>query len=177
DGIVTNQQATDGSEWLLRTAPSGGGLYPVDLYCMVINVDGLAPGLYFYNVLHHSLEQLIARDFTAVLRTATALEETVDRAGVCILMAGFMQRAKFKYGERAYRFALLEAGHIAQNVLLATQAEGLGGYPIGGFLDDDLNLALGLNGCDEIVLYLVLLGHCQSGKGQSTLNTFKSPRS
>jgi SagB-type dehydrogenase family enzyme len=158
DGIARRVKAPDGTEWLLRTAPSGGGLFPVDLYCFILNVEQVAPGLYFYNVLDHCLEQVVARDFTPLLRETTALEGSIDNACACIVMVGFMQRAKFKYGERAYRFVLLEAGHIAQNVLLAAQAEGLGAVPVGGFLDDPLNESIGLDGCDEVVLYLVLLG-------------------
>jgi SagB-type dehydrogenase family enzyme len=162
DGIVRTVEASDGTEWLLRTAPSGGGLFPVDLYCFVLNVDGIAPGLYFYNVLDHCLEQVIVRDFTPLLRDATALEDSVSNACACIAMVGVMQRAKFKYGERAYRFVLLEAGHIAQNMLLAAHDEGLGAVPVGGFLDDSLNEGIGLDGCDEVVVYLVLLGRTRS---------------
>lgn len=158
DGIVANVPMGDGTEWHLRTAPSGGGLFPIDLYCFALRVDGLTPGLYFYNVLEHSLECLAEADFTETLQEATSLKDSVGTAGACIVMAGFMHRAKFKYGERAYRFALLEAGHIAQNLLLAAGAAGMGSVAVGGFLDDQINAALRLDGCEEIALYLVLIG-------------------
>lgn len=164
DGIVTSALAQDGAEWLLRTAPSGGGLFPIDLYCIVLRVDGVMPGLYSYNTLHHSLEQLAVQDFTEPLIKATSGEIPVSQASVCILLSAVMQRTSFKYGERAYRFVLLEAGHIAQNLLLATHAEGLGGVPIGGFYDDMLNDLLRLDGCQEAVLYLILIGSTQGEK-------------
>ncbi|MDQ4131332.1 MAG: nitroreductase family protein, partial [Actinomycetota bacterium] len=68
-----------------------------------------------------------------------------------------------KYGERAYRFTLLECGHLAQNLLLVGGALGLGTLPVGGFLDDDLNTYLGLDGRRESVLYLVLMGSLRPG--------------
>ena len=63
-----------------------------------------------------------------------------------------------KYGERGYRFMLLEAGHIAQNALLAANALGLGACPFGGFIDDDLDRLLGIDGLDEVSLYLIGVG-------------------
>lgn len=158
DGVSTTTHADDGTDWLFRTAPSGGGLFPIDLYCIALRVDSLISGLYFYNVQHHCLERLAEQDFTTTLQEATYLKEEVSQACACIIMSAVMPRTKFKYGERAYRFALLETGHIAQNLLLAAQAEGLGGLPVGGFLDDRLNKLLRLDGCEEIVLYLVLIG-------------------
>ena len=65
---------------------------------------------------------------------------------------------KVKYGERGYRFALLECGHIAQNLLLAAEAEGLAAVPIGGFVDDMINDLMGLDGVSEAVVYVVLAG-------------------
>ena len=73
-----------------------------------------------------------------------------------------MNRIKFKYGERGYRFLLLEAGHIAQNLLLAAEADGMGGVAIGGFLDDPLNDLLDLDGVEEAVVYMVLAGQKQN---------------
>jgi SagB-type dehydrogenase family enzyme len=69
-----------------------------------------------------------------------------------------LARLESKYGERSYRFALLEAGHIAQNLLLAATAEGVAALPVGGFVEDKLNALLGLNGRDEFAVYLILLG-------------------
>jgi SagB-type dehydrogenase family enzyme len=159
DGIVTTRTDPDGSIWSLRTAPSGGGLYPVNLYCISLTVDGLANGLYFYNPCDHTLEQLIKKDLIENLVTAcVGLEKSIAQASFCIILTGVMRRSKFKYGERGYRFILLEAGHIAQNFILVSHLEGLGSIPIGGFIDDQLNNLLGLDGVEEAVLYLVLIG-------------------
>jgi len=159
DGVVDCLEAEDGTTWTLRTAPSGGGLYPIELYCVAMRVDGLAPGLYFYNPAQHSLEQLLKQDLTQALAAiAPAAEASIGQASICIILSSVMSRIKFKYGERAYRFVLLEAGHIAQNLMLAAQAEAVNAFAVGGFLDDPLNDLLQLDGVEEAALYFVLMG-------------------
>jgi SagB-type dehydrogenase family enzyme len=158
-GIVCSVEGDDGVEWSLRAAPSGGGLYPCGLYCAASRVEGLTPGLYFYDPLRHALELVAGLDPAPALAAATNLREEVCGASACVLISAAFARSKFKYGERAYRFVLLEAGHIAQNLLLAAQAEGLGSLPVGGFMDDPVNDLLQLDGVEEAVLYLVLIGH------------------
>ncbi|MCX6358188.1 MAG: SagB/ThcOx family dehydrogenase [Armatimonadetes bacterium] len=159
DGIVVRMDMGGGATWGLRTAPSGGGLYPIELYCIVLNALGVPPGVYLYAASTHRLECVRAGDVTEELVDAVpAQAEMVRSAGVCIVMSAVMPRIKFKYGERGYRFALLEAGHIAQNLLLAAEAQGLSGVAIGGFMDDPLNRLLGLDGVDEAALYAVMVG-------------------
>jgi SagB-type dehydrogenase family enzyme len=162
DAVVKSWKTSDDVTWPLRTAPSAGGLYPIDIHCVSFRVNDLKPGLYFYNPVNHNLEQVANQDYTqTILTSAYGLEETIGKTCVCLIMSAVMPRVKFKYGERAYRFALLETGHIAQNLLLSAYAEGLGACPIGGFLDDPLNDLLGFDGVQEIVLYLVLIGCLQ----------------
>jgi SagB-type dehydrogenase family enzyme len=159
DGIVSRMTSDDGAEFLLRTAPSGGGLYPIETFCFVFNVAGVPSGAYFYNTQKHRLERLAAEDFRPRLSAATNLSAEVESAGFCIALSAVLPRSSFKYGQRAYRFALLEAGHIAQNLLLAAEGLDLGGLPIGGFFDDDINALLNLDGCQEFVVYLLLIGN------------------
>jgi SagB-type dehydrogenase family enzyme len=67
-----------------------------------------------------------------------------------------MGRIYFKYGERAYRFILLEAGHIAENLLLGAEYEGLGAVALGGFIDDDVNRTCRVS-TDEMSIYLIVV--------------------
>ena len=97
-------------------------------------------------------------DCRPVLASASNLRSEAMSAGFCIALSVVLPRSSFKYGQRAYRFALLEAGHIAQNLLLASEGLGLGALPVGGFFDDEINDLLGLDGCSEFVIYLVLAG-------------------
>ena len=159
DGIVSRMTSDDGAEFLLRTAPSGGGLYPIETFCLAFQVEGLAPGAYFYNTQKHRLEQFAAADFRPNLCAGTNLKEEIKAASFCIALSAVLPRSSFKYGQRAYRFVLLEAGHIAQNTLLAAEGLGLGGLPIGGFFDNDINAVLNLDGCQEFVVYLLLIGN------------------
>jgi len=79
-------------------------------------------------------------------------------ATVVFLLTALFHWARFKYGERSYRFALLEAGHLAQNIHLVSAALGVGSVPIGGFIDDELNRLVGVNGVDEAVVYAIAVG-------------------
>lgn len=160
-GVTGKQVDPDGSVWHLRAAPSGGGLYPIDVYVVSLRVEGLPEGLYFYAPLAHRLQQVSAENFSSQLAEITNLPQSVGQACVVIILCARFLRSKFKYGERAYRFVLLEAGHIAQNILLVAQAEGLGGVAIGGFVDDSLNRMLQVDGVRDAAIYMILLGHPQ----------------
>ncbi len=75
-----------------------------------------------------------------------------------IVVTGVFWRSRFKYGLRGYRFVLLEAGHVGQNVVLAAAALGLPALPLGGFYDRPVESLVGVDGLDEAVVYVVLLG-------------------
>jgi SagB-type dehydrogenase family enzyme len=77
---------------------------------------------------------------------------------VCFVLSAIFQRLRWKYHERTYRYALLEAGHIGQNLYLAATSLGLGACAVGAFLDDDLNRLLGLDGEEEAALLVVASG-------------------
>ena len=159
DGIVARQSGEDGAEFRLRTAPSGGGLYPIETFTLVFDVEGVPPGAYFYNALKHRLELVAPGDCRSKLINASNLKDEIRNAGFCVALSVVLPRSSFKYGQRAYRFAFLEAGHVAQNILLAAEGLGLGALPIGGFFDDDMNRLLNLDGCQEFVAYLLLVGN------------------
>jgi nitroreductase len=81
----------------------------------------------------------------------------LSEAAAVIVLTGISAKSRLKYGERGYRFTLLEAGHIAQNALLTASALMLDACPFGGFIDD-LDRLLGIDGLDEVSLYLVAVG-------------------
>jgi SagB-type dehydrogenase family enzyme len=157
-GVTSRETDSYGISWGFRCAPSGGALYPIDIYCVSLNVADVKEGLHAYNPNAHSLELLASGPHTAQISAATYLVETVEKSAVCILMVASFLRTKFKYGERGYRFVLLEAGHIAQNMLLVAESLGLGALPVGGYIDDQLNAMVGVDGCEQAVVYAVLIG-------------------
>jgi SagB-type dehydrogenase family enzyme len=142
----------------IRAAPSGGALYPVEIYPVVLRVEQLDSGVYHYAVDRHGLELVRRGSFSDALSHATSDPLLFSHAAVVFVLTGIFGRAYFKYGERGYRFALLEAGHICQNVLLSATALGLGAVAVGGFIDDEINDLLDIDGVDEAAIYLIAAG-------------------
>lgn len=142
-----------------RCLPSAGGLYPLDLYIAAGGVDGLDPGLLHYDPLDHALARLTVTNPLSAIRDAVFIPEALDGASAVFLITAVFGRSKIKYGERAYRFALLEAGHAMQNLLLAATGLGLGSCPVGGFIDDRLHDLIGIDGVEEAALYAGIIGH------------------
>ena len=148
--------ALEGTPQLLRTAPSGGALHPLELYVLAGRVTGLEPGTYHYDPLRHVLERLAAGQGDPA--RLTPYEDVVAASAVVIAVTAMLWRSRFKYGARAYRFTLLEAGHVAQNILLAATALGLAALPLGGFYDREVDAVLGADGLYEASLYLLPVG-------------------
>ncbi len=141
-----------------RTVPSSGALYPLEIYPIVHRVDGLEPGLYHHAVQNHQLELVKAGDLRQPLITAGLNQDFLGEAQVCFVVSGIFQRTRWKYHERTYRYVLMEAGHLGQNLYLAATALGLGVCGIGAFFDDPLNELLEVDGEEEAALYLVTVG-------------------
>jgi len=142
----------------LRTAPSGGALYPLELYALVLRVEELAQGLYHYDPLRHVLEPLVEAVEPARVDALTAYPELVSPAGAVLFVTALFWRSRFKYGLRGYRFVLLEAGHVGQNVLLAASALGAAAVPIGGVFDRRVEELLEVDGVDESLVYALSVG-------------------
>ena len=142
-----------------RAAPSGGALFPVEAYPLVFHVNGLACAAYHYLPLAHALEKVVP--LAGFEATASFLPPGLFAAKpvLVIALSVVFERTQRKYLERGYRFALLEAGHIAQNLVLTACALGLNAVPVGGFWDEPFNELLRLNPLEEAVVYSVLVGH------------------
>lgn len=139
----------------LRTAPSAGATYPLEVDFLVRRVEGLAPGVYRYRPEEHVLvRRLDTVPGNAVARAALG-QAPVARAGVVMVLSAVTARTADRYGERAVRYVHMEAGHAAQNVYLQATALGLGTVAVGAFDDDALAGALGP---EEQPLYLLPIG-------------------
>jgi SagB-type dehydrogenase family enzyme len=141
-----------------RAVPSAGALYPIETYALVHNVAELQPGLYHYAMVDHTLEQLRIGDLRRAIVVAGIGQDMLGQAQVCFALSAIFQRTRWKYHERTYRYVMLEAGHIGQNLYLTATSMGLGACAVGAFLDDDLNRLLGLDGQEEAALYLMSVG-------------------
>jgi len=156
-GIQRREQGLE-----LRTAPSAGALYPVETYLAVNNAEGVPPGVYHYSVRHHRLEQLHQGDVSQKLTSAAMGQRMCLRCSVVFIWTAIFSRSKWKYGERAYRYVYLDAGHIAQNLALAATSLGLGSCPVGALFDDEVNDIIGVDGVDESTIYMTVVGWPQS---------------
>ena len=116
-----------------RAAPSAGGLYPLVLH--VLDADGV----HRYVVGSHSLERLSSEDRRQRLAAACLDQEFVGQASAALVLGSMRGRARAKYGIRADRYAMIEAGHAAQNVLLQAIALGLAAVPVGAFYDTEVS--------------------------------------
>ena len=141
-----------------RPVPSAGGLYPLELYVVATRVDGLAAGVHHYDPFAHRLETLDVADPVARLSRGLVDPDLAACAAATLVVTAVFPRTRFKYGQRGHRFALLEAGHLVQNLLLAATALGIAALPYGGFYDRSLDALVGADGLDECTVYVVFLG-------------------
>lgn len=146
----------------LRAAPSAGARYPIEIYLWARNVAGLRRGIYHYDVYSSALDYIIADEADAnryVSSFAGEFNQTIAHNAHCVLFfSAIFGRTTEKYGEIGYRFVLLDAGHVAENIYLMATAYGLGCVGLGGFYEDDINCALELDGVSESVIYAMALG-------------------
>jgi SagB-type dehydrogenase family enzyme len=152
------------TEFIERPVPSGGGLYPLEVYLLVRAVDGLEPGIHHYVPLHHGVE--LVREGALPQRLVKYLflgQPYAASAGAVLLISAVPMRSLWKYGDRGYRYLLLEAGHVAENVNLAAVALELGTCNLGGFFDDEVAALLRMDIEEEIVLYAVAIGRPATG--------------
>ncbi|MGQ9801394.1 MAG: SagB/ThcOx family dehydrogenase [Candidatus Saccharicenans sp.] len=146
-------------EWQggLRTAPSAGALYPMEIYLLAGKVGGLPAGLYKYVPKSHALKKETEADKRKELCQAALSQPQIEKAPAVIVMAAVYERTSYKYGERAERYVHMEAGSIAENIYLQATALGLGTVLIGAFSDPDVKKVLALP-ADEQPLIIMPLG-------------------
>lgn len=134
-----------------RAAPSAGALYPIELYVVT------AEGVRRYLPGEHAFELAPEGDRRAALQAASLNQESITDAPAVVVIAGVYARTAGKYGDRAERYVHMEAGCVAQNVLLEATSLGLGAVPIGAFEDAEVSRALGLP-ADHAPLLLIPVG-------------------
>lgn len=137
----------------LRTAPSAGALYPLEVFLST------QAGVFQYEPETHQLHQLNSTDVRNALFKAALRQESVRDAPAVFAIVGVYERTAKKYGStRARRYVHIEAGHAAQNLLLQAVTMDLAAVPIGAFEDDKVKRVLALPRTHE-PLYLVPVGH------------------
>jgi SagB-type dehydrogenase family enzyme len=150
------QRLEDGYEF--RTAPSAGALYPIETYVVANNVKTLEPGVYHYAIQSHQLELLQQRDLRRQIAAAALGQGMCATAAAVFIWTAVFERCKWKYGQRAYRYIYLDAGHIAENLALAAVSLNLGTCEIGALYDENVNAIIGINGSEESTICMAAVG-------------------
>ncbi len=141
----------------MRTAPSAGALYPLEVYLEVDRVEQLAAGVYKYRPQSHELVQISDQEKRRALTAAGLGQGCIARGAVNIILAAVYERTAVKYGDRAVRYVHMEAGHAAQNIYLQAVVLGLGTVAGGAFDDHEVKKVL-LFQRDEYPLYIMPVG-------------------
>ncbi|MFF3763439.1 SagB family peptide dehydrogenase [Streptomyces sp. NPDC001922] len=155
----------------LRATPSAGGLYSCDLFLLVNRVTGIEPGLYYLHPGRRELQLVRADRGWADVTAQTGYQDRADEAAAMVIYTGAFRRNQWKYRERGYRTVLLDCGHLAQSVVLTATALGLVAHPMIAFVDDYFNDLVGVDGVDDAVLYLTLLGPRAAAPPKGTAGT------
>lgn len=148
----------DAWETFERPVPSGGGCYPLELYLFARRVEGLEEGSYHYCVREHALELLGPAPSLRTVEELFLGQPWLGDAQVLVLVTAIPNRVLHRYSERGYRYLLIEAGHLGQNLSLVASASSCASLCLGGFLDDEVAKVLGLDSALELPLYGVALG-------------------
>lgn len=142
----------------LRASPSSGALFPSELYVVARAIDGLAPGVYHYDSQQHRLQLLGPES------AASGAPQARD-ADALVLLSAVFRRTGYKYRNRAYRYALADAGHLLENLRLAAHGAGLQPELLQKFDDVAAARAVGIDGVEEGVLAIMPLRRAGTPQG------------
>lgn len=148
-GITSSQR--------LRTSPSAGALYPLEVYVVCGNVQDLPDGIYLYVADQHQLELVRSGDHREQLASAGLGQSCIRQAPAVFVITGIASRITGKYGPRGIQYMMMEAGHVAQNVCLQAVTRHLGSVPVGAFKEDPVRQILQIDD-SELPLYLIPVG-------------------
>lgn len=162
-----NNQESSNTEGLLsrRTTASAGGLNSLELYFCALNVSGLKPGVYHYNVGSNNIELIKLGDFKGEIIDLFSLQH--DRSSVpsvVYFITSIHERVTIKYGARGFRYIYMEAGALSHSLSLATSKLNLGGYITNVCIEEDAEKLLGLNSFQELFLLSYFLGQTENKK-------------
>lgn len=150
-------ETIDGITGATRAYPSAGGVYPLEIYLVAGNVQGLDAGIYHYQWENHSILVLRKGDIRDSLTKAALGQKMVSAAPVSLVFTAVYERSTRRYGQRGEdRYVPMDMGGAGQNVHLQAEALGLGTVIIGAFQDDAVKEVLGVQ--DEEPLYIMPVG-------------------
>jgi SagB-type dehydrogenase family enzyme len=132
------------SDWGGRTSPSGGALYPLEIFLLAGEVKGLDAGVYRYEPGKHAITQTKKGDLRQKVTEASLDQEEILNAPASIIICAVYERTMGKYGERGIRYVHMEVGSAGENIYLQAESLGLGTVFIGAFEDEEVKQTLGI---------------------------------
>ena len=165
-GIQSWLAGSHGQRMPLKTSPSGGARHSLETYALIVNVEGIEPGLYHYAADAHALERLSSGVPPGAIERYLPTQHWFGGAAALLLFAAVFARVQWRYSHaRAYRAALIEAGHLCQTFCLAATSLGLAPFCSMALADSTIEQDLGLDGVSESVIYAAGVGTRGPGLG------------
>ncbi len=153
---ITAKAKYSGENYYYRSAASAGALYPVEIYLVCSNVEGLDDGVYNYSILKNLLFEIRKGDFSEYISTGLYADSD-NKPAVSFILSSIFFRSSWKYRDRAYRYHLLDTGHVMANLILALQALNLPFLKTDNFNDTDINQLIGADEHKEAALSAVTI--------------------
>ena len=161
---VQHWVSTKDGEVPLKTSPSGGARHPIECYVVVRDVAGLKPAIYHYAPDQHVLERIAGKVSIDRMKAYVPESGYFAKASAMVFFTALFARQLWRYPySRAYRAALIEAGHVCQTFLLMATSLGLAPYCVMGLADTLIERDLGIDGITESVLYCAGVGRPPRG--------------
>ncbi|MBA3537314.1 MAG: SagB/ThcOx family dehydrogenase [Tatlockia sp.] len=148
----------------LKAAPSAGGIYPVELYLVSLNIDKLEKGIYQYNPSEDCLVKLYQHETVNKLLECFSVTEdliSIKRAAFICLLIGSAPKLMYKYGNRGVGFTIHEVGSISQNIHLAVTSLGLGSVDCASYFNDEAHRVLNIDGIYRHLFHTIVIGVSQ----------------
>jgi len=145
--ILWSAQGITDTQWKYRAVPSAGATYPLEIFvvCGRDGVEGIASGIYHYNIDNHSLTLHHQGEVRLELARAALNQEFIYEAPVDIVICALYERTTLGYGNKGERYVHMEVGHAGQNIYLQATAIGLATVAIGAFHDEQVRQVLRLD--------------------------------
>ena len=162
---VRDFRSNEKAEIAFRNVPSAGARHPFETYLLINNVEGIHPGIYYYQPIKHGLVQFrVGTEWAETVCTGAFDQEMVKTGAVTFIWVAIPNRTTWRYSQRGYRYLYLDAGHVGQNLHLAAEAINAGACMIGAFYDEGMNEILELDGKTAFVIYMASLGKKQAAQ-------------
>ena len=143
----------------LRVYSSGGGRYPLEFYIIFLKeVEGIPLGVYHYDLEGHGLRKIRNNSINGHTLAEAVGYQIAKNASFAIVFTGTFLRSSSKYGEKSYRFILLEAGGVMQNFSLMARSLSIDSVSIGGLAENVIEPLLDIDGAEESIVHMMLFG-------------------